>query len=233
MGAKYAVISKNRILQFNRIVASKLLHSQLPNINHKFMKNVGTILSGLALAGVAILFYLHFGSSKAGSKTVHAQNAGASPATGAIAYFEMDSIEQHYDYVKEVREELKRQETNITNELNNLKKSYMGRVQQLQEKAPSMNQQEGEAAQAEINQMQLTLQQKEAKLAQELQEKQFKMMQEINNKISDFLKSYNAGKRYSFILSHAPGDFIYFADTTYNITNEVIKGLNQTKQKKD
>ena len=197
------------------------------------MKNVGTILSGLALVGVAILFYLHFGSSKASTKPNQGQNAGAAPSPGSIAYFEMDSIEQHYDYVKEVREELKRQEANITNELNTLKKSYMGRVQQLQEKAPSMNQQEGEAAQAEINQMQLSMQQKEAKLAQELQEKQFKMMQEINNKISEFLKTYNASKRYSFILSHAPGDFIYFADTTFNITAEVIKGLNQTKEKKD
>jgi outer membrane protein len=74
--------------------------------------------------------------------------------------------------------------------------------------------------------MERTLQQKEAKMAQELQEEQFKLMQDINKKIEEYLASYNANKGYSYIISRQAGDFIYFKDTTFNITVDLVKGLN-------
>jgi outer membrane protein len=107
----------------------------------------------------------------------------------------------------------------------------MGRIQQLQSKAATMSQQEGEAAQAEINQMQVSLQQREAKLTQDLQEKQFKMLKEINEKMTEYLKGFNEKKKFAYIISRSPGDFIYFADSAYNITNELIKGLNEAYKK--
>lgn len=195
------------------------------------MKNLATILSAVALVGVGVLFFLFFKGNKS-TKSAPIVNGNTDSHThGQIGYFEMDSIEQHYSFVKEVREQLKKQEDNISNELNSLKKSYMTRIQQLQQKAPTMSQQEGEAAQAEINQMQLTLQQKEAKLAQDLQERQFKMMQEINDKITTYLKVYNEQKKFSYIISHSPGDFVYFTDSSFNITNDVINGLNESFKK--
>ncbi|HSC53446.1 MAG TPA: OmpH family outer membrane protein [Phnomibacter sp.] len=195
------------------------------------MKNVSTILGGLSLAGVIALFFLHFSGSKSPKPNTAGASAAVSIPHGPIAYFEMDSIEQKYDYVKTVRDQLKREENNISSELGNMKKSYMGRIQQLQAKAATMSQQEGEAAQAEINQMQMNLQQKEAKLTQELQEKQFKMLKEINEKIVEYLKGFNENKKYAYIISRSPGDFVYFADSAYNITNELIKGLNAAYKK--
>jgi outer membrane protein len=194
------------------------------------MKNISTIMSGAALAGVAVLFFLHF-SQPAKPDLPKTSVKADSHTHGQIAYFDMDSVEQHYDFIKQVREELKKQETNISNELNTMRKGYMGRIQQLQAKAPGMSQQEGEAAQAEINQMQINLQQQEAKLAKDLQDKQFKMMQEINEKIASYLKEYNNGMNYSYIISRSPGDFIYLTDTAFNITNDLIKGLNETHKK--
>jgi outer membrane protein len=192
------------------------------------MKNVSTILSIVALAGVAGLFVLHFTNGKSSPKPLGGTANADSHTHGQIGYFEMDSVEQHYNFIKAVREQLKKEEDNISTELGGLKKNYMGRIQQLQAKAPTMSQQEGEAAQAEINQMQMTLQQREAQLTQNLQEKQFKKMKEINDKIAEFLKSYNSSKKFAYIISRSPGDFVYFADSTYNITDDVIKGLNAT-----
>jgi len=195
------------------------------------MKNLSLILSSLALAGVAILLFLRFKESGNGEKKIGISTKSEGHTHGQIGYFEMDSLEQHYDYIKEVRSQLKRQEDEINAELNGMKKSYMGRIQQLQQKASTMSQQEGESAQAEINQMQMNLQQQEAKLSQELQEKQFKMMQEINNKIAEFLKGYNENKHFAYIISHSPGDFVYYSDSAFNITTDLIKGLNSSYKK--
>ncbi|MCU0333657.1 MAG: OmpH family outer membrane protein [Chitinophagaceae bacterium] len=191
------------------------------------MKNTGTILGGISLAAVAVLYVLHFSGPKSASKGADSPKTnGHTP--GQIAYFEMDSVEQHYQFIKDARDEIKKAEENISGELNGMKKGYMGRVQQLQSQAPSMSQQDGERAQAEINQMQVNLQQREAKLTQELQEKQFKMMKDINEKIAAFLKGYNADKRFAYIISRSPGDFVYYADSAFNITKDVIDGLNKT-----
>ena len=215
---------------FNNHSARQPLLSQPKPVD---MKNMNAILHAVSLVAIAILFFLFF---KQGSPSANGQKAKNEAVSGhghglTIAYFEMDTVERNYNYIKDVQEQLKGRQQSISSELNNTKKQYMGRIQQLQNKASTMSQQEGESAQAEINQMQVDLQQKEARLNQELQEQQFKLMQDINKKIEDFLGTYNKDKKYTYIFSHSPGDFMYFKDSLNNITNEIVKGLNETYKK--
>jgi outer membrane protein len=217
-------------LVFNKESATQPLHSQPKPVE---MKNVNAVLHGISLVAIAILFFLFLKPASPSGKTQHAKNDDINSTSKdiAIAYFEMDTVERNYKYIKDVQEQLKGRQQAITNDLNSTKKQYMGRIQQLQGKAPTMSQQEGESAQAEINQMQLELQQKEARLNQELQEQQFKLMQDINSKIENFLETYNKNKKYVYIFSHSPGDFMYYKDSLHNITGEIIKGLNETYKK--
>jgi outer membrane protein len=193
------------------------------------MKQLNTIITAILAVAVAILFYLQFSGSRQAKSSISAVTGDSSSVSnqGKIAYFEMDSIEQKYLYIKEVQANLKQREQAINGELQGMKNGYLGRIQQLQSKAATMSQQEGEAAQAEINQMERNMQQREAKLAQDLQEQQFKLMQDINKKIEEYMTDYNQAKGYSYIISRQSGDFIYFKDTTLNITADVIKGLNE------
>ncbi len=196
------------------------------------MKNLSLVLNGVLLVAVIILYVLFFKEKKSGGtapgKVVNATVQGSS---AGIAYFDMDSLEKGYGKIVDVRTRLKNQEQNIANELGALKKTYMGRVSTLQQKAQSMSQQEGEAAQAEINQMQQTLQQKEAVLTQSYQDEQYKTMQDINKTIETFLKAYNEQRGYAYIFSHQPGDFIYYKDSLHNITADLINGLNDAYKK--
>ena len=50
-------------------------------------------------------------------------------------------------------------------------------------------------------------------------------MKEIKQKIEDFVKDYNVSKNYSYIVAEEPGLF-YYKDSVYNITADVIRGLN-------
>jgi outer membrane protein len=197
------------------------------------MKNLSIVLNIVSLVLIGVLFFLLFKNN--GSPTtkvgVRKSDSTRTAAGGTIAYFEMDTIERHYNYIKDVREQLKVKEQTITNELNNTKKGYMNRIRELQTRSASMSQAEGEAAQAEIDQMQRDLQQKEARLGQELQEQQFKLMQDIFKKIEEYLKVYNQDGRYAYILSHNAGDMIYFKDSLNDITSDLIKGLNDSYKK--
>ena len=66
---------------------------------------------------------------------------------------------------------------------------------------------------------------------QELQNESFKRLQEVKKKIEDFLKDYNKDKGLSYIMTNSP-DLIYLKDTVYNITGDLIIGLNSQYKKK-
>ena len=196
------------------------------------MKHLSTILSIIAIAGVAVLFFKNNGSAKKDTvKKAGKDSTGVygGDTEGRLAYFEMDSLENNYAFMKDAREKLKQKEAALTKELETTKNGYMNRLKQLQEKAQTgaMNQQEQEAAQNEYMQMQQKMQQQEGKVAQQLQELQLQMLKEIHSNIKEFLNEYNEDKKYAYILSHSDGDFVYYKDSTLNITNDLLEGLNK------
>ena len=191
------------------------------------MKQLSTILSVLALIGVAILFYLHFAGNKPAPRTV--AKTGTTQQQNRdfrIAYFDIDSLQEKYEYFKDVSGDVRNKEANMTSQLNALQDTYQRRLKQLQEKGPTMTQAEGEAAQREVAQMQQKYQQRQISLEQDLKKQQVDLMNNVRTKIENDLKEYNKDKGYAFILSYEPGFMLYYRDSVYDITNDVISGLN-------
>lgn len=199
------------------------------------MKNSLLVLNIVLLIAVVVLFYLHF-SSPSSSKQTTINKAlvpedTSAPGAFKIAYFEMDSIENNYEYLKDVRNELKTKEQQLTLQLNQMKNSYMGKVNKFQHEAQTLTQEKQGAIQQELLQEQKIIQNKEQAVGHDLQDASFKKMQEVNKTIEDFLKEYNKDKQYSYILAYQPGT-IYYKDARYDITASVLDGLNKNYKKK-
>ncbi len=194
------------------------------------MKQLSTYLSILALIGVGILFYFHFSAVKAPPPAPVAP-AGETKAEFRIAYFDIDSLQEKYEYFKDVSEQIKTREAHVTTQLNTLQNNFQKRLRELQEKGPTMSQSEGEAAQREYAQMQQKYQQQQMTMEQDLKKHQIDMMTDVRNKIENYLKDYNKQKGYAFILSYEPGFMLYYRDSVYDITNDVIHGLNDLYRK--
>lgn len=197
------------------------------------MKNISTILSVLALILIAVLFYLQF---KPGNSSNVLSKSGSNDSTVnngefRIAYFEMDSLENNFELVKEVKNELTKKEEAINSELTRLEKNYRDKITKYQNQGASMTQVQSEAAQRDVMQMQQNIQNRKQALDQEYQDFYMRQMKSVKDKIEAFLKDYNESKGYSYIVAHEPGLF-YYRDTAYNITQDVIKGLNEVHQKK-
>lgn len=196
------------------------------------MKNGLLVLNVVLLIAVAVLFYLHFSS---GTPTVKKQatnqQTNSSGSDFKIAYFEMDSLENSFAMVKDVKTELGKKEDAITSELSRLEKNYQNKIAQYQAQGATMNQVQSENAQRDVMQMQQNMQNRKQALDKEYQDYYIRKMKDVKTKIEDFLKEYNNNKGYSYILASDPGLF-YYRDTTYNITNELITGLNKQYVKK-
>jgi ribosomal protein RSM22 (predicted rRNA methylase) len=59
----------------------------------------------------------------------------------------------------------------------------------------------------------------------------YRILDEINKKIEEVVIEYNQSKGFSYIISRQAGDFIYYKDSTFNITNDLVKGLNDRYNK--
>lgn len=198
------------------------------------MKNASSILNVVLLIAVAVLFYLHFFLAKKSEPVKIASGVTSSVPTGdfRIAYFEMDSINNSYAKVKDVKKELSKEEERINNELTSLQKTYNDRIIQYQSQPKNnMTSVESEKANRDILQLQDRIRSKKQELDQKFQDLYMRKMQEVKVQVEDYLKEYNKAKGYSYILAYEPG-FIFYRDSAYNITDDLVKGLNERYRKK-
>ena len=184
------------------------------------MKSNNWIFNGVLAVAVVILYILHFTS---GTTPIKASAAGG--ASTKVAYFEIDSIQNSYEFFKEVKSSLQVKDMENAKELTALKNAFATKYQDLQKNGRSLSQAEIGSRQQELSQLEKNYTNKEQQLSQELQEESFKRLQEVKKKIEVFLERYNKNKEFAYIFS-SNADLMYFKDTAYDITSDIIKGLN-------
>ena len=200
------------------------------------MKNGLLILNVVLLIAVAILFYLHFSSGK--TNTNNKENPQLKEATlrdttkgGRIAYLDIDSIESNLEIVKIVRKELDKKKDSINEILAGIEKSIRNKANEYQSKLATMNEAQQEMARNDINQRQGDFDVTKQQYNQFYMDAYNLKDQQIRSEIEDFLKLYNKDRKFTFILAYDPR-IIYYKDTMYNITGDVIKGVNEMFWKK-
>jgi outer membrane protein len=195
------------------------------------MKYISTILSALSLTLIAILFYLFYNHTEQ-IKVISRKADQQTASTFRIAYFEMDSLEAHYEYFKDAENQVKSKEVAMNNELAGMERGYQKKISEWQQKGSSMTQAENQQAQQEYAGMQQKFQERKQELEQDLAKNNTVVMTDIKRRIEGFLKDYNKQRNFAFIFSYDPTTFIYYKDSLLNITNDVIMGLNVGYKKK-
>ncbi len=191
------------------------------------MKNILLVINIVLLILVGILYYLYFtGNKKANTPKASSSLSQTQEATFKVAYIDLDSLQNNYTYYQKIKGEFERKQAVANNEISGLQKKYQARAMQLQQKGPSMTQQEQESAMQEINKMQQDLQEKKQSIDNDLYNTNSKMKEDILSRIQNYLKDYNKDGKYSYIFSYEPG-FMFYKDSTLNITPDVIAGLNK------
>jgi outer membrane protein len=190
------------------------------------MKPIFWIVNGVLAVAVIVLFVLHFTTTTTPTKASLMASGG-----GKVAYFEIDSIQNSYEFFKEVKAALQLKDMENTKQLTNLKNDYIAKYQDLQKYGQSLSQAEVANRQQELVKAEKNYTSKEQQLAAEMQEESYKRLQEVKKKIEAYLATYNKNKQFAYILSSNP-DLMYYKDTAYDITADIIKGLNSEYQPK-
>ena len=156
--------------------------------------------------------------------------AGDAAATGMkIAYVEVDSLMTQYDFAKDYSVTLQKKSNNARNTLNQKGNALQAAVNNFQQKLNNNGFQSREQAasvQTAIERQQRDLQELQARLENELANETAKFNEALRDSLQNFLTAYNKDKHYDLILSKA-GDNILMAEKKYDITQDVINGLNK------
>ena len=182
------------------------------------------IFSALAIA--AMMASCNNASSKMDEQPV----AGDTSSAGMkIAYVEVDSLMTQYDFAKDYSVTLQKKSNNARNTLTQKGNTLQAAVNNFQQKLNNngfTSREQAASQQAAIERQQRDLQDLQARLENELASETAKFNEALRDSLQNFLKAYNKDKQYDLILSKA-GDNILMDNKKFDITNDVINGLNK------
>lgn len=195
------------------------------------------VKNGLLLAAIAGLFTAcQQGNNKAAANNgadSSAKTAAAGMGGQKLAYVDIDSLEAHYDYFKEKKAELDKKKEGAQNDILGRERKLQNELYTLQQKAPTMTQQEGQAAEASLQKKAQQHEQYKQTLIAQLQTQEAQFNEDLQKRLNETIQKFNADKRYAFIFSYREGaSNILYKDEAYDITKEVIEQLNADAPKK-
>ncbi|MDL2213287.1 OmpH family outer membrane protein [Bacteroides sp. OttesenSCG-928-N06] len=194
------------------------------------MKRKNYLVSGVA-AILTVLLFAQCSGNAGNTTTSIATGEGATVSSNMkIAYVEIDTLLVQYNFWNDLNEVMMKKEENVRATLNQEARKLEKEMQDFQRKIDNnafVSRERAEQEQARIMKKQQDLQNLQNKLSEELAIENQKNSLMLRDSINSFLKEYNKGKGYSMIISNTGFDNLLYADPQYNITQEIVEGLNK------
>lgn len=184
----------------------------------------------LCMAGAALLAFSFTACNKAPQADDEVAGAGTGENNGLrIAFVEVDSIMTQYKFCIEYAAILEKKMANAESTLNRKSQTLQTAYNNFQTKLNNneyTSREAAESAQQQILRQQQDLQDLQNRLGSELEAEKLKYNIALHDSLQNFIAAYNKDKGFDFILSKQ-GDNILFASPKYDVTDEVIAGLNK------
>ena len=193
------------------------------------MKKTNFILNGLLALAIVLGFTQCAGNNNAATTSAPAAGAAAGSSNMKIAYVEIDSLLTKYNFWNDLSEQMLKKEENIRTTLNEKGKKLEAEAREFDRKIQNngyASRERAEQEQARLMKLQQELQELQQKLTNELAAENQKNSLELRDSINSFLKVYNQTKGYDLIISNTAFDNLLYGNPAYNITNEIVEGLN-------
>jgi len=197
------------------------------------MKKLSLWLNIVLVIAVAGIYFLHFtGNKSIKSETSEEGTEQVIDRDYAIAYVNIDSLVSNYNLFIDKRDELTQKRNESEAELQLKSKNFESEVRDFQDKVSKglITRTKAQLLQQELGQKEQELYATRDNLAMQLAEEEQVMYRQVLNEIMEFLKEYNKDYNYWYIFSNSFGGQLLYTDKSLDITQDVLKGLNQKHQ---
>jgi outer membrane protein len=197
------------------------------------MNRTNFIFSILLSAFISIIFVSCNKSKNNSSDKTAVSPINNGISNGKIAYVEIDSIFKYYTMAKEYKASMETKQKQLDADLSAKSRTFQADVAEFKSKVQKglMTQANAQEVQQQLGAREQELYQLQDKYRTEQGEDAQVNQRKLLQNIMDYLKVYNKDKGFQYILANTFPSTILFADGSLNITNEVIKGLNDSYKK--
>ena len=193
------------------------------------MKKINYFVKGMAAIAIAALFSQCAGKADNQTSTASVEQSANGLSGLKIAYVDLDTLLTKYNFCIDMNAEMVKESENArlqlnqkANELNKAKNDW----QKKYENNAFVSQESMEAQYNDILKKEQSLQEESNKYQAELVEKNNLNSLLFRDSINAFLKEYNKTHKYDLIFSNTGLDNLLYANDAYNITDEIVSGLN-------
>ena len=197
------------------------------------------IINCILLVGLILLYIFHFtGIGAKGGKSLANSDAKAPIAASnggvKLAYVNTDTIMAKYQYALDLQQQLKdfqaAKERSYKQQMTQFQKDYEAYTKGGGDKMTLSQQQ---AKEKELNERFQRLQTLEGELAQQIQEKTLLEGEKMTKAVYNFIREYNAqNQQFDIIFAKSfSSSPILYGNEGMDITDEIIKGLNEDYEK--
>jgi len=192
------------------------------------VKNLSIVLNIILIVAVGYLFVDKFsGAGESEETATEEQSNDKIYENVAIAYVHSDSLLAKYDYMKEIESELAELSEKYEGEYQNRAQGLQKEISDFQRTAQNLTVAQGKALEENLMKKQQNLRIYQEDLSRKLRQREMELNNELYKSISDYLKEYGDKNNLQLVLTYSRGSDVLYANEGLEITNDVIKGLNE------
>ncbi|MFU1857425.1 outer membrane chaperone Skp [Sphingobacterium sp. CZ-UAM] len=163
--------------------------------------------------------------SKNDSNTVSKESQGSNK--DKIVYLNSDSLSEKYQYFKDIKSKLENKVKKAQTDLQAKSAAFQREVADYQKNAATMSAADRQATEQKLARKQDELARLDQTASSSLAKDESEEFNNVYNKITEFLKKHAADNGYKLVLTYSKSNpTVLYADPSLEITNEVIKQLN-------
>lgn len=159
------------------------------------------------------------------------QDTAISLSSFPIAVIDSDTLMEQYLYVQELKKQLEKRIKEYEANFDKKVKSFQREVEEFQKNARYLTSTELQKKQEELMQKEQNLAQLKEELGSKLMNEEAELSKALQFRVQDYLKRHKERYNYRLILTKSAMSNVLYADSTIDITKEIVKGLNAEYKK--
>lgn len=197
------------------------------------MKQIHYVIEAVLAVAIIILFIMMPRSSASKAKTTNPK-AEQAAATLPIAFVRMDSLASQYEYYRDINKQLaaeaEQNQRTLATKMTAMQKAAEDFQRRLRTNAFT-SEDAARAEQEKILKMQEEGQRLELSMTQTLANKQAEANDKMYRIVREQVSEMNKDGKYRYILTNVGLENLLYADSTLDITDDVVKFLNDHYRK--
>jgi len=198
-------------------------------------KTTHQILYAILFSALGVLILMQFSSTskkneKADNKEMIQPSLENDTNTGGvlkIAYVNSDTVSKHYEYAKKIQKDLTNKRSEAEKQIKNKYYAYERLVKDFEKAEPIMGDREKMEKAQKIRLLEQEIMQVEQQLSAKVSKEELRLTELYILKTNDFMQEIGKNLGYDYVMSYRLGGAMLYANPSHNITNEIIKLLNQ------